>query len=120
MSLRASNGQRGATEVIPPFTSGSTRRSGRSSSSGSRFSRALYSARQQAQSGFRVDWTKAAETGGGPGSISGIEQGEEKTSTRSCTSFVPSAVEGRCSESAGAPLDFARDGRVEEFSSASG
>jgi hypothetical protein len=72
--------------VIRPFSSSITRRSGRSSSSGPRASRAAYNARQHAHSGLRVDSTNSGSTGGAEGSISGIEQGEEETSTTSSRS----------------------------------
>ena len=75
----ASSRSRGAIEAIRPFSSSITRRSGRSSSSGSRFCRAANNARQQAHSGFSAFSTSSRGTGP---STSGIEQVGEATSIR--------------------------------------
>src|SRR5437764_960976 len=69
--------------MIRPFSSSITRRSGRSSSSGSRFCRAANKARQQAQSGFSAFSTSSCGTGPSIGSMGGIQQVGEETSTKS-------------------------------------
>ena len=63
-----------------PFSSSTTRRSGRSSSSGARFARARYIARQHAQSGRKASITSL--------SISGMEQGEDETWTRASSASI--------------------------------